>query len=41
MGFGGFFQVYPYGEITSETDAFITVGVAILFIFSKQAFPKD
>ncbi|MBG7613632.1 lipoprotein signal peptidase [Polaribacter sp. BAL334] len=27
--------------IFNPADAFITVGVAILFIFSKQAFPKD
>lgn len=27
--------------IFNPADAFITIGVAILFIFSKQAFPKD
>jgi signal peptidase II len=27
--------------IFNPADAFITVGVAILFIFSKEAFPKD
>jgi signal peptidase II len=27
--------------IFNPADAFISIGVALLFIFSKQAFPKD
>jgi len=36
---GDFFTFFQY--IFNPADAFISVGVAILFIFSKQAFPKD
>lgn len=36
---GDFFTFFQY--IFNPADTFITVGVALLFIFSKQAFPKD
>lgn len=35
---GEFFTFFQY--IFNPADAFISVGVALLFIFSKQAFPK-
>ena len=35
---GDFFTFFQY--IFNPADAFISVGVALLFIFSKQAFPK-
>ena len=35
---GNFFTFFQY--IFNPADAFISVGVALLFIFSKQAFPK-
>jgi len=36
---GEFFTFFQY--IFNPADAFISIGVALLFIFSKQAFPKD
>jgi signal peptidase II len=36
---GEFFTFFQY--IFNPADAFISVGVALLFIFSKQAFPKE
>jgi signal peptidase II len=36
---GDFFTFFQY--IFNPADAFISVGVALLFIFSKQAFPKE
>jgi signal peptidase II len=36
---GDFFIFFQY--IFNPADAFISVGVALLFIFSKQAFPKE
>ncbi len=36
---GQFYTFFQY--IFNPADAFISVGVAILFIFSKQAFPKE
>jgi len=36
---GGNFTFFQY--IFNPADAFISVGVALLFIFSKQAFPKE
>ena len=36
---GEFFTFFQY--IFNPADAFISIGVALLFVFSKQAFPKD
>ena len=36
---GEFFTFFQY--IFNPADAFISIGVALLFIFSKQVFPKD
>ncbi|WP_158840536.1 lipoprotein signal peptidase [Polaribacter sp. L3A8] len=36
---GEFFTFFQY--IFNPADAFISVGVALLFLFSKQAFPKE
>ncbi|TXD46297.1 lipoprotein signal peptidase [Polaribacter sp. IC073] len=36
---GDFFTFFQY--IFNPADAFISVGVALLFVFSKQAFPKE
>jgi len=36
---GEFFTFFQY--IFNPADAFISIGVALLFIFSKQAFPKE
>lgn len=36
---GEFFTFFQY--IFNPADAFISVGVALLFVFSKQAFPKE
>ena len=36
---GEYFKFFQY--IFNPADAFITVGVVLLFIFSKQAFPKE
>ncbi|MCG1034888.1 lipoprotein signal peptidase [Polaribacter sargassicola] len=36
---GEFYTFFQY--IFNPADAFISVGVALLFIFSKQAFPKE
>ena len=36
---GEFFTFFQY--IFNPADAFISVGVALLFIFSKHAFPKE
>ncbi|GAB7255539.1 lipoprotein signal peptidase [Polaribacter sp. OB-PA-B3] len=36
---GDFFTFFQY--IFNPADAFISVGVALLFIYSKQAFPKE
>jgi signal peptidase II len=36
---GEFFTFFQY--IFNPADAFISVGVALLFIFNKQAFPKE
>jgi signal peptidase II len=36
---GEFFTFFQY--IFNPADAFISMGVALLFIFSKQAFPKE
>jgi signal peptidase II len=36
---GEYFTFFQY--IFNPADAFIFVGVALLFIFSKQAFPKE
>ncbi|WP_088324724.1 lipoprotein signal peptidase [Polaribacter tangerinus] len=36
---GDFFTFFQY--IFNPADAFISIGVALLFIFSKQAFPKE
>lgn len=36
---GDYFTFFQY--IFNPADAFISVGVALLFIFSKQAFPKE
>ena len=36
---GDFFTFFQY--IFNPADAFISVGVALLFLFSKQAFPKE
>lgn len=36
---GEFFTFFQY--IFNPADAFISVGVALLFIYSKQAFPKE
>ena len=36
---GEFFTFFQY--IFNPADAFISIGVALFFIFSKQAFPKD
>lgn len=36
---GEFFTFFQY--IFNPADAYISVGVALLFIFSKQAFPKE
>ena len=36
---GDFFTFFQY--IFNPADAFISIGVALLFIFSKEAFPKE
>lgn len=36
---GDFFRFFNY--IFNPADAYITIGVALLFIFSKKAFPKE
>ena len=36
---GEYFKFFNY--IFNPADAFISVGVALLFVFSKQAFPKE
>lgn len=36
---GDFFTFFQY--IFNPADAFISIGVALLFIFNKQAFPKE
>jgi signal peptidase II len=36
---GDFFRFFNY--IFNPADAYITTGVALLFIFSKTAFPKE
>ena len=36
---GNDFTFFQY--IFNPADAFISIGVALLFIFSKQAFPKE
>ena len=36
---GEYFKFFNY--IFNPADAFISIGVALLFIFSKQAFPKE
>ena len=36
---GEYFRFFNY--IFNPADAFITIGVALLFIYSKQAFPKE
>jgi signal peptidase II len=36
---GDFFTFFQY--IFNPADAFISIGVALLFVFSKQAFPKE
>jgi len=36
---GDFYTFFQY--IFNPADAFISIGVALLFIFSKQAFPKE
>ena len=36
---GDFFTFFQY--IFNPADAFISIGVALLFIYSKQAFPKE
>jgi signal peptidase II len=36
---GELFTFFQY--IFNPADAFISVGVALLFLFNKQAFPKE
>ena len=36
---GDFFTFFQY--IFNPADAFISIGVALLFMYSKQAFPKE
>ena len=39
--FKGGEQYTFFQYIFNPADAYITIGVALLFIFSKQAFPKE